>query len=320
MKPCNVAVLLLPEVHLLDFAGPVQVLCNSLLGGAYRITYCSPFSSVVSAQGLELAGLTALPDPQRQDLILVPGASMRPLDEPFRTIPVEWLREAHRAGARVAAICTGVFSLAKAGLLDGKKCTTHWELIDRLRAEYPRADVLDDRLFVEDGNLMTSAGIASGIDLTLALVEQDHGPLMAARVARDVVVYLRRSGDQDQRSVYLDHRAHIDPGVHRAQDYVIEHPNRTLTTDELAHIAAMSPRNFTRVFRRATGLAPRQFASKVRLQVAKDLLDDPQRTIEAIAASCGFQNARALRRVWQQVFGVSIAEFRSSRKSLRVLG
>jgi transcriptional regulator GlxA family with amidase domain len=316
-KPRRVAVLLLPEVHLLDFAGPVQVLFDSILGGAYRITYCSPTSEVVSAQGLALSGLTALPDPKPEDLILVPGVSTAALDRLDRIIPAEWLREADRIGAQIAAICTGAFALAKAGLLDGRKCTTHWELVDRLRAEYPRAEVLDDRLFVEDGNLMTSAGIASGIDLALALVEQDHGPLMAARVAREVVVYLRRSGDQDQRSVYLDYRAHLDPGVHRAQDYVVEHPDHHLTTDDLAHIAAMSPRNFTRVFRRATGLSPKQFASKVRLQVAKDLLDDPQRTIESIAASCGFQNARALRRLWQQVFGISIAEFRSSRKSLR---
>ena len=314
-KPRNVAVLLLPEVHLLDFAGPVQVLFNSLLGGAYRLTYCGTSPSVISAQGLPLSGLSPLPDPLRLDLILVPGASMSALDGPADSIPVDWLREAHRAGTRIAAVCTGVFPLGKAGLLDGRKCTTHWEQLDRLRADYPRAEVLDNCLFVEDGNLMTCAGIASGIDLALALVEQDHGPLMAAKVARDVVIYMRRRGEQDQLSVYLDHRAHLDPGVHRAQDYVIEYPNRSFTTDELAHIAAMSPRNFTRVFRRSTGLAPREFVSKVRLQVAKDLLDDPQRTIESIASSCGFQNARALRRVWEQVFGISIAAFRSARKA-----
>ena len=107
-----------------------------------------------------------------------------------------------------------------------------------------------------------------------------------------MVVYLRRSGQQDQRSVYLDHRAHLDPGVHRAQDYIIEHPDSRITTDELAHVAAMSPRNFTRVFRQATGLSPKQFASKVKVQVARDLLDDPRRTIESIAGNCGFKSAR----------------------------
>ena len=316
-RPQRVAVLLLPDVHVLDYAGPVQVLDDSILGGAYHLSYCAQTPEIVSAQGMVLAGLVALPDPAEEDLILVPGVSTTALDRLDRTVPVEWLREAHRKGTRIAAICTGAFALAKAGLLDGRKCTTHWDVVDRLRAEFPRVEVIDNRLFIEDGNLMTSAGGASSIDMALALVEQDHGPLLAARVAREMVVYLRRSGDQDQRSVYLDHRNHLDPGIHRAQDFILEHPDRHLLTEELAHLAAMSPRNFTRVFRRATGISPKQFASRVQLQVAEDLLDDPQRTIESIASSCGFRNARALRRVWQNVFGVSISDFRESRKSLR---
>jgi transcriptional regulator GlxA family with amidase domain len=175
------------------------------------------------------------------------------------------------------------------------------------------ARVVDNRLFIEDGDVITSAGIASGIDMALALVERDHGPLTAARVAREMVVYLRRTGDQDQESVYLDHRTHLHPGVHRVQDYIVAHPDTKPTLERLAHIAAMSPRNLARVFRRATRLTPKQFAAKVKLQVAHDLLDDPRRSVEDIAASCGFEDARQLRRLWRRTFGVSISEFRAAR-------
>ncbi len=116
-------------------------------------------------------------------------------------VPTEWLLEAHRVGARVASVCSGAFALAQAGLLDGRQCTTHWKLVERLRREAPRAQVLENRLFVEDGGVVSSAGAAAGIDMALALVEWDHGPLVASRVAREMVVYLRRSGDQAQLSV-----------------------------------------------------------------------------------------------------------------------
>jgi len=226
-------------------------------------------------------------------------------------VPVAWLRRARDVGARIASVCSGAFALARAGLLDDRQCTTHWKVIERLRSEYPRARVIDNCLFVEEGGVISSAGVASGIDMALALVEQDHGPLVASRVAREMVVYVRRSGDQEQRSVYLDHRSHLHPGVHLAQDFIIQHPERKSTIAELARVAAMSPRNLTRVFRLATGITPKQFASKVKLQVARDLVDDPQRTVEAIAASCGFEDSRQLRRLWKQCFGTSIADYRA---------
>jgi transcriptional regulator GlxA family with amidase domain len=227
--------------------------------------------------------------------------------------PTQWLVAAQRASARIASVCSGAFALARAGLLDGRQCTTHWKLIDRLRRETPRAEVLDNRLFVEDKGVVTSAGVASGIDMALALVEKDFGPLVAARVAREMVVYLRRSGQHEQLSVYLDHRTHLHPGVHQVQDFLVQHPDKKPKLNELAHLAAMSPRNLTRVFSRATGVTPKQFASKVKLQVARDLVDDPQRSVEAIASSCGFDDARQLRRLWKQNFGVSIADFRAAR-------
>jgi transcriptional regulator GlxA family with amidase domain len=165
---------------------------------------------------------------------------------------------------------------------------------------------VENRLYVEDRGIITCAGVASGIDLALALVEEDHGPIVVSRVAREMVVYLRRGGEEEQCSVYLDHRMHLHPGVHRVQDFLVAHPERRVTATELAHIASMSPRNLARVFRRATGITPKQFAIKMKVQLARDLIDDPQRTVEAIAASCGFENGRQLRRLWKQFYGVSI--------------
>ena len=305
--------LLLPDVHLQDMAGPVQVLSEaSEFGGAYRLTFCATESRVRSAQGLILADLQPLPAPREGDLVLVPGISTSAIQH-LDGSPSAWLAKAHLAGARIASICSGAFVLAGAGLLDGRRCTTHWKLTDRLRSEFPRARVVENRLFTEDDRVITSAGVCSGIDLALALVEEDFGPLVVARVAREMVVYLRRSGDQNQQSVYLDHRTHLHPGVHQVQDFIVQHPDQKLTIAELSRIAAMSPRNLTRMFHRATGVTPKQFASKVRLQVARDLIDDPRRSVESIASSCGFEDSRQLRRLWKQAFGVSIADFRSAR-------
>jgi len=312
-RPRRVTVLLLPDVHLQDMAGPVQVFSEAAqLGGAYQLSYCGVSSRVRSAQGLVLGDLELLPKVREGDLVLIPGISSATLDR-LGHVPVDWLRRAHQVGAHLASVCSAAFVLARAGLLDDRRCTTHWKVIDRLRSEYPRARVIDNRLFIEDGGVVSSAGIASGIDMALALVEQDYGPLVASRVAREMVVYLRRNGDEEQRSVYLDHRSHLHPGVHRAQDFIIRYPERKSTLAELARIAAMSPRNLTRVFRRATGITPKQFASKVKLQVARDLVDDPQRSVESIAASCGFEDSRQLRRLWKESFGSSIADYRAAQ-------
>jgi transcriptional regulator GlxA family with amidase domain len=308
-----VLVLLLPDVHLQDLAGPVQVLDEaSRLGGRYRLTYCAAAASVRSAQGLWLSELSPLLEPRRGDLVLIPGTSSEALDRLH--VPRAWLQKAWHAGARLASVCSGAFALAQAGLLDGRRCTTHWKLTSRLAAEYPRATVLENRLFVCDRGVVTSAGVAAGIDLALALVEEDHGPLVVARVAREMVVYLRRNGEHEQRSVYLDHRTHLHPGVHRVQDFLVARPDQKPTLAYLARVAGMSARNLARVFRRATGITPKQFGAKVKVQLARDLLGDPLRTIEAVAASCGFEDARQLRRLWRQSFGTSIAASRGTRK------
>jgi transcriptional regulator GlxA family with amidase domain len=168
---------------------------------------------------------------------------------------------------------------------------------------------------VRDGNLTTSAGIASGIDMALALVEEDHGPALTARVARELVVYLRRDAGHVQESVYLDYRTHLDSGVHELQDHLVAHPETRATLTELARVARTSPRSLTRRFREATGLSILAFRTRVRLERARTLLNAPGLTTEEVASRCGFGDARQLRRLWKAAYGKSPRDRRTPSPS-----
>ncbi len=223
----------------------------------------------------------------------------------FDPAAIRWLKTSHARGAEIASVCTGAFALGEAGLLDGRRCTTHWSRTSELERRFPAARVLTNRLFVTDGTITTSAGIASGIDMALSLIERAHGPLLAAQIAREMVVYIRRDGGRDQQSIYLDYRTHLHPGVHRVQDWLTQHPERKQTLEQLGAIAGMSARNLTRVFRRTTGISIHEFSTRLRLELAQSLLHDPGLTVDAVAQQCGFDSARQLRRLWRETFGAT---------------
>ncbi|TDB81685.1 GlxA family transcriptional regulator [Micromonospora sp. KC721] len=305
----RVVVLVLPEVNLLDLGGPVQVFDTAAYQGAdYRLEFVSADpGELLSAQGLRLAGLDPLPATAAGDLILVPGPRLRPPTPEHPLVPaavLPWLRSAVRDGARVASVCTGAAVLAEAGLLAGRRCTTHWSLIDAMRRRYPDAKVKEAVLYVHDGPVSTSAGIAAGIDLALSLVERDHGPALAAAVARQLVVYLRRDGAQGQISPFLAHRAHLHPAVHRVQDHIAQHLDAPHTLDELARLAHLSPRGLTRAFTATIGCTPLEYQQRLRLELAANLLAETDLTIEAVAARCGFRDARHFRRLYAARHGV----------------
>ena len=287
---------LLPEVEILDLAGPLQALSEANRSHArYRLRLASTRERVRSSQGVTLADLEPLPDVRADTLVIVPGMPYVATEKLDRRT-VRWVRDAAKSGAHIASVCTGAFVLGEAGLLDGRRCTTHWSRTDDLARRYPNARVLVDRLFVTDAGVTTSAGIASGIDMALALIEQADGPLVAAEVAREMVVYLRRDGAQEQQSVYLDFRTHLHPGVHRVQDWIVRNPSQRPTLSELADLAGMSSRNLTRTFRRATGISVLEFSTRVRLELARSLAHEPSLTMDAVARRSGL-SARELRRL-----------------------
>lgn len=299
----RVLFLILPGVELLDFAGPLQTLHEAAaLGCPYEIHACSPRPEADTDQGPVLARLEPLPDPAAGDLVFVPGSPAFHRTRPDPAV-LAWLRKADRAGARICSICTGAFLLGEAGLLDGRECTTHWAYVDVLQTRFPRARVLGSRLFVTSGRVTTSAGIVAGVDMTLDLLDQAHGPRMAARVARELVVYIRRDGGHSQRSVYLDYRDHLHQGIHELQDWLAEHPGEDRPLAQLAPLAGMSVRNLTRQFRTATGISLTEYITRLKLERARHLMRDPGLTLEAVADQSGLGEARRLRRLWRQAFG-----------------
>lgn len=315
----QVVFLILPDIQIMDLAGPLQAFSDANdFGAGYRTRLCSTSPRRPSVQGLWMSDLEPLPDVSAGDVVVVPGVRLATLAKTgLAGEERAWLRAAYDRGALIASVCTGAFILAEADMLDGRQCTTHWKRVDELQTRVPRAKVLPNRLFVEDDGIVTSAGIVSGIDLALAIVERQHGPLTAAAVAREMVVYLRRDGAHTQQSVYLDYRTHLHAGVHRAQDWIVAHPAERASLDDLARLAGMSARNLTRVFRRSTGVSVGDFVARVRLELARGLLHDPGLTVEAVAERCGFDSARQLRRLWKAAHGTTPRETKSPRAPAR---
>jgi transcriptional regulator GlxA family with amidase domain len=303
--PRRVAFLLLPTVHVLDVAGPAQAFYSAAdFGAAYKLLFCAGSVETQSAQGLVFKTTTELPKLGPNDLVVIPGqrASQIELDRPLPPQLRTWLKQTYEAGTRMASVCSGAFALGEAGFLDGRRCTTHWSLTDELQRRYPQARVATTALYVHDGKITTSAGIASGIDMALSLIELHYGPSLTAKVARDLVVFIRREGGHAQTSVYLSFRDHLHPGVHRVQDWLSTHFAEPVRLPRLAKLASMSSRNLVRAFKTTTGLTPLQYQQRLRLEFAGSLLRDSRLTLESISESCGFVDARHFRRLWKSIF------------------
>ncbi len=308
MSPTQQVIFVVPPyVHVLDLTGPVQVFYEAVAYGApYQLRYCSFQNQVKSSACLALGPVQPFTEvqPQPGDLIFIPGMEMtyiRSAEFKAEYDFLAWLREQHRQGVMICSVCTGAFVVAQTGLLDGRKCTTHWKRVDELQTTYPRIVTQHDRLFVNDGGIYTSAGVTAGIDLALVILEQQQGPLFASKIARELVVYLRRGPEHSQKSVYLDYRNHLNVAVHHLQDWLIANLKTRATLDELAQVAGMSTRNLTRTFRKQTGISIHDYTTLLRLELAHTLRHNPGMTMEAIAVECGFQDARQLRRIWQKV-------------------
>ncbi|ETN94672.1 GlxA family transcriptional regulator [Zhouia amylolytica] len=289
------------QVHLLDLSGVLQVFQEAKeLGFDYGLEFISDRPVINSSAGLKLNSLVhySVTQPGEKDFVFIPGFNTEQSDTLIDGAPFyEWLRNVNNHGATICSICTGAFLLAKSGLLDHKMCTTHWRYIDLLKTKFPFVKVKNNKLFVQSGNIFTSAGVATGIDLALFLIEESHGKLNAIKIAKELAVYIRRNGTDEQESVFLQFRDHQDQKVHIVQDWIIHNLEKTSTLESLAEIVHTSPRNLSRIFKKHTGVTIAEYRTKLRVEKATSLVENSGYKLDYIARLCGYKTSRQLREV-----------------------
>lgn len=297
-----------PNLLLLDFAGPADAFrIAAACGAPFRVRVAAAEPVASTSLGVTLGNVEPLPAAiERESLLLVCGSSddeASLASQPGRAL-VRWLREAGRQPRRLACICSGSVFAARAGLLDGRRCTTHHTELEKLRREAPTADVLDSRVFVEDRGCYTSAGITAGIDLALHLIAELTTPQLSVEVARHMVVYVRRGADDMALSPWLEGRNHLDAGIHRAQDALTKAAQEDWPLQRLADCAHVSVRTLTRRFRDATGMSVRAYHARLRYLLARQALHAGL-SVEAAATQAGLGSARQLRRLWADQTGTT---------------
>ena len=307
--------LVVPGTGVLDIAGPWEVLghANDVLGRpAYELTALGPRAPAIQTRhGLVVGGIRPLPrsGARLPDVAIVAGAPVRPLPEvDARLVP--WVRRFHARIPTVVSICTGAFVLAAAGVLDGRRATTHWMFLDELRARYPAVRVVDDGIFVKDRGVWTSAGITAGIDLTLSLVEEDHGHRVAMAVARRLVLFLRRSGNQAQFSSALRRQEKEPPKLRDISTFVLEHLDEPLLVERIARRVGMSPRTLSRWCREHLGESPAELVRRLRIEEARRLLEETSLPLKDITARTGLGDPSTMWRVFTRRLGVTPAAYR----------
>lgn len=317
-KPRTIAFLLIPKVHLMDMAGPAQVFYEAGQLGNLDLTlrFVAANSEIQLEQGLYFSKLGSFEDIflSEKDILIIPGIHFDSFKKGDLQHSIEkvgpWLKRQFQARVQIATICSGALIPASLGLLKNRSCTTHWKCIDYMKAHYPGCKILTDQLFVKDGSFYSSAGMTSGIDMCIAIIEELYGPILASQIAREMVIYMRRDKKSSQESIYLDYQTHFNPAVHRVQNFIISNPEENSTLDELSDIANMSTRNLTRTFKQVTGHTITEFKQEVKTELARTLLNNPDYTLETIAYKCGYENVRQLQRVWKQKFGKPMSDYR----------
>lgn len=311
---------LLPDFVLLDVAEAAEAfrIAERLAPGSYQFDYVGSTPTLVSGSGLAVAGLKPLPDRIADDsLIVVTGIIGSSIDfskQPLRELSA-WLAKAmQNETATLMCVCAGSVIAAHAGLLKGVECTTHHSHIDELRQVESEAVVHSNRIFVEDGRICSSAGVTAGLDLALHMIGKKLGHRIAATVARELVVYMRRSGSDPALSPWVMHRNHLHPAVHRVQDAIAKNPALDWSSARLAAVACTSPRNLTRLFAEHAGCSPLDYVQRLRIALARELVTQSSLNIDNVAERAGFTSAHQLRRVWRRWETRSPAAYRDEAR------
>jgi transcriptional regulator GlxA family with amidase domain len=317
--PRQIAIVAYPGVQSLDITGPLEVFtaAQQLIeatgrpGRGYEVQLLSRTGEPLRTS----SGLSITPDARLRDArlpldtLLVPGGAGRAeavADEAL----LGWIADVSATARRTASVCTGAFLLAQAGLLDGRRATTHWFAAAELAAAYPAVDVDPEPIFVRDGQIWTSAGVTAGMDLALALVEEDLDRSAALTIARHLVLFLRRPGNQSQFSATLAAQQPEREPLREALRFLVEHLAEDHSVEAMAARASMSPRHFARAFRAETGVTPARYVEQVRLEAARSRLEDTAEPLAATAAACGFGTAETMRRAFLRALAVGPAEYR----------
>jgi transcriptional regulator GlxA family with amidase domain len=305
----RVVIAAFPECMSLDVVGPAEVFASA---GAYDVEIVAPDAApFFMSNGMQVVPHSAMADLRGpiDTLVIAGGQGTRRMATDPRV--VAWTRDAAKRSRRVTSVCSGAFVLAAAGLLDGRRATTHWQWCDTLASLYPDVVVERDSIFVVDGSVYTSAGVTAGMDLALALVEEDLGPDVARDVAQQLVVFLRRPGGQSQFSAQIAAQPAEREPLREVQAHIAANVAADLTVPSLAERAAMSPRNFARAFRRETGMTPAAYVESVRVEQARIALEGSDAGVESIARHCGFGTVETMRRAFHRRLGVGPAAYRS---------
>ncbi|MBO0682642.1 MAG: DJ-1/PfpI family protein [Candidatus Dormibacteraeota bacterium] len=311
----TVVVVAFPGVQVLDVTGPAEVfaIANRWLptDRGYHLTVASPSAGILRTSG----GVGLVADRSLEELVgpldtlLVAGGEGVGATAGDSAV-VSAVRHLAGDARRVASVCTGAFLLAAAGLLDGRRATTHWDSCQELARMYPKVLVEPDPIFVRDGQVSTSAGITAGIDLALELVQEDHGRALALRVARQLVVFVQRPGGQSQFSTQLATQGAERRDLRDLQAWIAEHPDADLRIEALAERVAMSTRNFSRAFRKEVGIGPGHYVERARVEAARRHLEESGQSLEQVANHVGFGSAEVLRRSFWRTLGVSPSAYR----------
>jgi transcriptional regulator GlxA family with amidase domain len=311
-------------MQLLNLVGPAEMLdaATQVVGGerGYRVVIATPGGAPVrGSAGMRLAADTSLAHvrPRAVDTMIV-GGGMRIGEVADDQRLATGLERVSAGARRTCSVCTGAFLLARAGLLDGRTATTHWAFCAELARRHPRVEVEPDRIFVRDGSVMTSAGATAGMDLTLALIEEDHGPDVARTVARWTVMFLQRPGGQSQFSERLELPGTIASPIRRLADAIVSEPAADHRLAQLAKRAALSERHLRRTFAAQTGTTPARFVERIRVEAARERLERTTAPIETIAAGCGFGSPETMRRAFLRVLGVGPSDYRGRFRSAAV--
>lgn len=313
----RIGVLIFPEAEVLDVTGPHEVF-SMALGFQQQYQSSKPYEVFLISKTLKpvkmSSGMKIIPDYQFKDcplpldtLIIAGSEYIESAIEDAELL--KWIKRQSKKVRRLVSICTGAFFLAKLGLLDGKKVTTHWAFCPLLQKSYPELEVISNAIYIKDGNTYTSAGITAGMDLSLALIEEDVGKEIAMSVARKLVLFYKRPGGQNQFSEFIlsQSNSHFNELI----DWIIDNLSEELSIEKLAGQTSMSPRNFTRQFKKELGETPAKFIERLRLRHARMLIEDKVSALKSVANQCGFKSEEQMRRAFQRELCVTPQEYRT---------